>query len=233
MECFRPFVVVTGLILRRLGLCTYEPVWSAMRAMTAARHQSSEDEIWVVQHHPVYTLGRVGRMEHLLNTGEIGVVHSDRGGQVTYHGPGQIILYVMIDLVRKGWGVKHLVNHLEQVVIDFCEDNGIIALRRKDAPGVYVGGKKVAALGLRVSNGCSYHGLAVNADMDLDPFSGIDPCGLSDLQVTQLRDLGIAADVVNIEERLLASLMVQLGYTYVDVVSESTELPSTISPNTG
>ena len=179
-----------GLILRRLpGLQDYQATWGAMRAFTAARDCATPDELWLLEHPPVFTLGQAGRPEHLLNPGEIPVIRTDRGGQVTYHGPGQLIAYVLFDLRRGGIGVKRLVHLLEQAVIDLLAARGIAAAARTDAPGVYVDGAKIASLGLRVRQGCSYHGLALNVAMDLEPFLRINPCGFPGLPVTQLADL--------------------------------------------
>lgn len=183
------------LRLRRLGLVDYAPTWAEMRAFTDARTHASDDELWLLQHPPVFTLGQAGRPEHILAPGAIPVVQTDRGGQVTYHGPGQLIAYLLLDLRRAGLGVKGLVHLLEQAVIDLLGEAGIQAQARPDAPGVYVAGAKIASLGLRVRRGCSYHGLALNVDMDLGPFSRINPCGYPGLAVTQLADLGGPRDL--------------------------------------
>jgi lipoyl(octanoyl) transferase len=183
------------LHLRRLGLVDYASTWAEMRAFTEARTAGSDDELWLLQHPPVFTLGQAGRPEHILAPGTIPVVQSDRGGQVTYHGPGQIVAYLLLDLRRAGLGVKGLVQLLEQAVIDLLADVGIQAQARSDAPGVYVAGAKIASLGLRVRRGCSYHGLALNVDMDLGPFARINPCGYPGLAVTQLADLGGPCDL--------------------------------------
>jgi lipoyl(octanoyl) transferase len=170
------------------GLQDYPATWAAMRAFTDARETSTPDELWLLEHPPVFTLGQAGRLEHLLAPGTIPVIQTDRGGQVTYHGPGQLVAYLLLDLRRAGIGVKRLVERLEQSVIDLLAEYGVAAERRTDAPGVYVAGAKIASLGLRVRNGCSYHGLALNVDMDLEPFSRINPCGYAGLAVTQLVD---------------------------------------------
>lgn len=177
-----------------------------MRAHTEARTDGSPDEIWLVEHPPVYTLGQAGRREHVRAPGRIPVVATDRGGQATYHGPGQAVVYVLIDLRRRGLGVRGLVHDLEQSVIDAVGRAGVAAGRRPGAPGVYVGGAKVAALGLRVRRGCTYHGVAVNVDLDLAPFRGIDPCGYRGLEVTRLRDLGVAWTVEETGERVAREL---------------------------
>lgn len=159
-----------------------------MRAFTDSRDADTPDELWLLEHPPVFTLGQAGRPEHLLAPGTIPVIQTDRGGQVTYHGPGQLVAYVLLDLRRAGIGIKRLVERLEQAVIDLLAEHGIEAERRANAPGVYVAGAKIASLGLRVRNGCSYHGLALNVDMDLEPFSRINPCGYAGLSITQLVD---------------------------------------------
>jgi lipoyl(octanoyl) transferase len=202
----------TNPVVRQLGRQDYMPVWQAMRSFTDQRDAETPDEIWVVEHDPVYTLGLNGKQEHVLNPGDIPVVQCDRGGQVTYHGPGQIVMYVLLDLRRRNLGVKHLVEILEQAVIDLLQQYTIDAQRKPNAPGVYVNGEKIAALGLRVRKGCSYHGLSFNVDMDLEPFSRINPCGFEGLQTTQLKALldGLAYDQVTADllqhlQRLLAN----------------------------
>ncbi len=174
-----------------------------MQAFTAARGPDTPDELWLLQHPPVFTLGQAGRREHILADIGVPIVAIDRGGQVTYHGPGQVIVYVLLDLKRRGYGVKALVTRLEQAVIDVLAGFGVAAARRAGAPGVYVNGAKIAALGLRIRNGCSYHGLSLNVDMDLAPFAAINPCGYAGLAVTQTRDLGIALLPEAMGERLL------------------------------
>ncbi len=175
----------------------------AMRRFTEERGPSTDDEVWLVQHRPVYTLGRAGDPSHILEPDGVPVIHSDRGGQVTYHGPGQAILYVLLDMVRARIGVRHLVYSLEQAVVDLLAADGIAGARRPNAPGVYVDNRKIAALGLRVRRGRSYHGLSLNVQMDLSPFSRIHPCGYSDLEVTQLADLGLDAEVDEAGKELL------------------------------
>lgn len=176
-------------ILRDLGQQTYEEVWQAMREFTDNRTSETSDEIWLVEHSPVYTLGQAGKVEHILNPTGIPVVNSDRGGQVTYHGPGQLVVYVLIDLPRKKWGVRRLVTFLEQSIIDYLSGYKIEAFARTDAPGVYVNGAKICSVGLRVRRGCSYHGLAFNVAMDLKPFQSINPCGYANMPITQMSDL--------------------------------------------
>jgi len=163
-----------------------------MRTFTDSRDSTTADELWVVEHPPVYTLGQAGKREHILNSANIPVVESDRGGQVTFHGPGQVVIYTLIDLRRASIGIRDLVVSLENAVIDTLGDFNVTALGRRDAPGVYVGDAKIAALGLRVRRGCTYHGLALNIDVDLAPFAGINPCGYAGMEVTSLLELGIA-----------------------------------------
>lgn len=180
--------------VQTLGLRPYQETWDAMRDYTASRDAASEDQIWLVQHPPVYTQGQAGKPEHLLAPGDIPVIQIDRGGQITYHGPGQTVMYLLLDLRRAGIGIRALVSLIEESVIGYLQELGIRAQSRIDAPGVYVDGKKIASLGLRVRGGCTYHGVALNVDMDLEPFSRINPCGLVGMQMTQLRDLGVALD---------------------------------------
>lgn len=182
-----------------------------MRAFTDARTPESEDELWLVQHPPVYTLGQAGRREHLLAPGEIPVVQSDRGGQVTYHGPGQLVVYTLVDLRRVDYGIRDMVVRLENAVIACLSHYGIEGVGRRDAPGVYVSGAKIAALGLRVRKGCTYHGLSLNVDADLAPFSGIDPCGYAGLEVTSLAALGVSDDCQAVAEHLIPALQAQLN----------------------
>ena len=196
---------------RRLGLKPYEPVLDQMHAFTNARDAQCADDLWVVEHPPVYTQGQAGSPAHILDAGDIEVVQADRGGQVTYHGPGQLVVYVLVDLRRAGIGVKALVNTLERAIVDYLRDNGVTANSDPNAPGVYVDGCKVAALGLRVRRGCSFHGLSLNVDMDLEPFTRINPCGYSDLQVTQLKDLGIATTVIDASKEITSRLSVTLS----------------------
>ena len=180
--------------IHNLGLRPYQEIWDAMRSCIAARDADSADQIWLVQHPPVYTQGQAGKPEHLLAPGDIPVIQIDRGGQITYHGPGQTVMYLLLDLRRAGIGIRALVSLIEESVIGYLQELGIRAQSRIDAPGVYVDGKKIASLGLRVRGGCTYHGAALNVDMDLEPFSRINPCGLVGMQMTQLRDLDVALD---------------------------------------
>lgn len=192
------------LRVRRLGCVPYEPTWEAMRSFTAQRGAATPDEIWLLQHPPVYTLGQAGKAEHLLRDGGIPLVRIDRGGQITYHGPGQLVAYLLIDLARRRLKVRELVALMEQALIDCLADYGLAASRVAGAPGVYIDGAKIAALGLRVRNGCSYHGLSLNVDMDLTPFAGINPCGYEGLETVQLADFGVTASVDAVGGRLLA-----------------------------
>lgn len=189
----------------------YEPTWRAMQDFTAARTDETPDEIWFVEHPPVFTLGLNAKPEHLLNPGDILVVQIDRGGQVTYHGPGQLVAYVLLDLARRHLGVQRLVQLMEQAVIDLLAEHGVHAEGRRDAPGVYVDGAKIAALGLRVKRGRTYHGLALNVDMDMEPFGRINPCGYPGMQVTQLRDLGIFLDLNAVSAQMESHLARLLG----------------------
>jgi len=175
--------------IHHLGLKDYQPTWEAMRQFTDQRDATSADQIWLLQHPPVFTQGLAGKPEHLLNPGDIPIVQTDRGGQVTYHGPGQLVVYTLLDLKRLNIGIRSLVTRLEDSVIALLSDWDIHANSRRDAPGVYVNGAKICAIGLRVRKGCCYHGIAFNLDMDLSPFARINPCGFQGLQVTQLRDL--------------------------------------------
>lgn len=198
--------------VKKLGLCEYTPVWRDMQAFTTRRSRDTLDEVWLLEHRPVFTLGMNGKPEHLLAPGDIPVVAIDRGGQVTYHGPGQLVAYLMLDLRRLGIGVRRLVEILEQSLIDWLAARGVVAYARRDAPGVYVDGAKIAALGLRVRGGCSYHGISFNVDMDLEPFSRINPCGYRGLAVTQLRDLGIGLSVSRVADDWLPGLVSRLEY---------------------
>ncbi|OHE84214.1 MAG: octanoyltransferase [Lysobacterales bacterium RIFOXYD1_FULL_69_11] len=197
--------------VRDLGRQPYEPVWRAMQAFTDARDEATPDELWLVEHDPVFTLGQAGKPEHVLMPGDIPVLHVDRGGQVTYHGPGQIVLYPLLDLRRLKVGVREYVCRIEQAIIDTLGDWNIEAVRREGAPGVYVAGAKIAALGIRVRRGCTFHGLAFNIDMDLSPFQRINPCGFEGLQVTSLVDLGGPSGLDAVKPALVAHVATQFG----------------------
>lgn len=194
------------MIVRRPGRVPYEPTWRAMQDFTTQRDASTPDELWLVEHPPVYTLGQAGKAEHLLHVTDIPLVKIDRGGQITYHGPGQVVGYLLLDLHRRSLKVREMVNLLEQALIDCIADYGLDARRKDGAPGVYIDGAKVAALGLRVKNGCSYHGLSLNVDMDLTPFTWINPCGYSGLQTIQLKDFGVTEGPEDVATRLLVHL---------------------------
>ncbi len=196
------------LRLRRLGTVDYEPTFRAMKALTDARGEGSPDELWLLQHPRVFTQGQAGRAEHLLAPGDIPVIQVDRGGQVTYHGPGQWVIYLLVDLKRRRMGVRDLVDAIEQSIVQLLGQYGIEAAPDPEAPGVYVDGKKIASLGLRVRRGCSYHGLALNVDMDLEPFRRINPCGHQGLQVTSMAELlpDVTLDMGDVGERLLGVL---------------------------
>lgn len=200
------------VIVKQLGLVPYFSTYEAMRDFTLQRDEQAIDELWVLQHPPVYTMGLAAKPAHLLNTGTIAVEHIDRGGQVTYHGPGQLIVYVLMNIKRRHWTVRHLVQQLEQAVIDYLHSEQITAQRRENAPGVYVGHKKIASLGLRIKRGCSYHGLSINVDMDLSPFQGINTCGYEGLEVTQLKDLAVNKNFQQISDDFLNFLLNKLNY---------------------
>jgi len=207
------------VIVRSLGLQPYEQVWLRMKAFTDARTDNTIDEIWLLQHEPVFTLGQAGKAEHLLRPGDIPIIKSDRGGQVTYHGPGQLIAYLMINLRRRGLGVRNLVTQIEQALIGLLAELGIDAQVRDKAPGVYVANKKVASLGLRVRKNCTFHGLSLNMAMDLSPFSRINVCGHEGLQVTQLSELLSDVNEEQVNELLIDHLKNRLGYTQHQTLS--------------
>jgi lipoyl(octanoyl) transferase len=193
-------------LVRSLGRVEYEPTWRAMQAFTAQRAPDTPDEIWLLEHPPVYTQGQAGKPEHLIAATDIPVIPIDRGGQITYHGPGQIVAYVLVDLRRRGYGIRELVTRMEQAVIDLLAAQGISASRLAGAPGVYVDGAKIAALGLRVKHGCTYHGLALNVDMDLAPFAAINPCGYAGMAVTDCRLSGARCSVAEAAQALTHAL---------------------------
>lgn len=200
--------------IRELGVLDYERTWLAMQRFTDERKlvPDTQDEVWLVQHPPVFTQGQAGKAEHLLLPGDIPVVKSDRGGQVTYHGPGQLVAYLMLDVRRLGYGVRELVTRMEQCLIDLLASYGVSAAAKADAPGVYVDGAKIASLGLRIRNGCSFHGLALNVDMDLEPFRRINPCGYAGLAMTQLRDHAGPIEFAEVGARLRSQLVKHLDY---------------------
>jgi len=198
-------------IVRRLGLVDYEPTWRKMQTFTDDRTADTADEIWILQHPPIFTLGMNGDRAHLLAPGDIPIIDIDRGGQVTYHGPGQLVVYPLLDLGRLSMGVRTLVTGLEQAVISTVAHWGLEAYPRKDAPGVYVDNRKLASLGLRIRRDCSYHGLALNVDMDLEPFHRINVCGYHGMEVTQLRELGVPDSIEVIARRLESEIIASLG----------------------
>ena len=194
------------LTIRNLGLQDYDITWQAMQRFTQERNTFANDELWIVEHPPVYTLGLNGKREHLLTIGNIPVINSDRGGQVTYHGPGQVIIYVLLDIKRLNLGVRQLVTLLEQVMIGVLFQYDIVAVAKLDAPGVYVNDKKIGSIGLRIKKNCSYHGLSLNNDMDLSPFDDINTCGYSDLKVTQLSDLGVTISTQQLTSSVIQAI---------------------------
>ena len=198
--------------VHHLGEVDYQHSWQKMQDFTNQRQSDTADELWFLQHPPVYTLGKNGKAEHVLNPGNIPVINSDRGGQVTYHGPGQIVVYTLLDLNRLKIGVRQLVTALEQSIIDLLADYGVESCARRDAPGVYVNDAKIAALGLRVRKGCSFHGLALNVDMALEPFGRINPCGYEGLEVTQLKNLVADIEIENVTGGLQRALLKNLNY---------------------
>lgn len=204
------------LVVKHLGRQDYEPIWQAMHDFTDNRTDETADEVWLVEHNPVFTQGQAGKAEHLLNTGDIPVVQSDRGGQVTYHGPGQLVAYFLINLRRKKIGVRDLVTHIENLVINTLKTYNIDSAARPDAPGVYVDGKKICSLGLRIRKGCSFHGLALNVNMDLSPFHRINPCGYAGMEMVQVSQLGGPSDITDVEKQLVEELVPLLGYEHVE-----------------
>lgn len=201
-----------SLGFRDLGLMPYEPVLEAMRRFTDQRGPQTCDEVWLVEHPAVFTQGQAGKAEHLLVPGDIPVVQTDRGGQVTYHGPGQLVAYLLLDVRRLGFGVRDLVSRIERCLIELLASYDVEAAAKPDAPGVYVDGAKIASLGLRIRNGCSFHGLALNVDMDLAPFRRINPCGYAGLAMTQLRDHAGPIDLPEVRARLCGQLVKHLDY---------------------
>ncbi|ANU37194.1 lipoyl(octanoyl) transferase LipB [Vibrio scophthalmi] len=211
------------LVVKHLGKQDYEPIWHAMHAFTDQRNEETLDEVWFVEHNPVFTQGQAGKTEHLLNTGDIPVVQSDRGGQVTYHGPGQMVVYFLINIRRKKFGVRDLVTHIENLVINTLKAYNIDSAARPDAPGVYVDNKKICSLGLRIRKGCSFHGLALNVNMDMSPFLRINPCGYAGMEMVQVSQLGGPDDVNVVAEQLLKELATLLDYQQLQV---STAVPN-------
>ncbi|MDN3629794.1 lipoyl(octanoyl) transferase LipB [Vibrio lentus] len=209
------------LIVKKLGRQDYEPVWKAMHKFTDERTEEDIDQVWLVEHNPVFTQGQAGKAEHVLNAGDIPVIQSDRGGQVTYHGPGQLVAYFLINIRRKKFGVRDLVTHIENLVINTLKAYNINSTARPDAPGVYVDGKKICSLGLRIRRGCSFHGLALNVDMDLSPFLRINPCGYQGMEMAQVSQLGGPSELESVEQQLIQELVELLGYDQVDIQATS------------
>jgi lipoyl(octanoyl) transferase len=203
------------LVVKQLGQRDYLPVWQAMHDFTDSRDETTQDEVWLVEHNPVFTQGQAGKAEHILNQGDIPVVQSDRGGQVTYHGPGQLVAYFLIDLRRKKLGVRELVTHIENMVINTLKHYQIESAARPDAPGVYVDNKKICSLGLRIRKGCSFHGLALNINMDLSPFLRINPCGYQGMEMVQVSQLGGPDEVSQVAKQLVEELVTLLDYQQV------------------
>lgn len=199
-----------SLIIRQLGCQHFESVWQAMRDFTDQRTEQSADEIWLVEHPPIFTLGQSAKAEHILDAGNIPIVITDRGGQVTYHGPGQLIAYILLDLSRRGLGIRRLITLLEQSVIQLLAELGLTAVARADAPGVYIENKKICSIGLRVRRGRSYHGIALNVAMDLEPFSRINPCGHIGMQMTQVSEFNSAITLATIQPLLVQHLILSL-----------------------
>ena len=206
---------MADLIIRRLGEQPYQETWDAMKQFTADRDDATADEIWCLEHPRVFTQGQAGKAEHLLFPGDIPVIKVDRGGQVTYHGPGQLVVYLMLDLPRKKMGVRSLVDTIEQGIVGTLSDLGIEAAARPDAPGVYVGDAKIASLGLRVRRGCSFHGLALNVAMDMEPFSRINPCGYAGMAMCQVTDFVPGKTVSDLDKLLVQHLVDALSYASV------------------
>ncbi len=213
------------IVVRFLGRQDYVPLWHAMQNFTDARSETTRDEIWFTEHPPVFTMGLNASKEHLLAPGEIPVVQIDRGGQVTFHGPGQLMVYPLLDLRRIGMGVRTLVTALEQGVVDLAADYDIAAASRADAPGVYVDGAKLASVGLRIRRGCSFHGMALNVDIDLEPFSRINPCGYAELKMTDLKRLGGGSRLDTVWPQLLPHFLRHLGFEDTEIVTGENELP--------
>jgi lipoyl(octanoyl) transferase len=204
---------VNDVIIRHLGKQDYLACWRAMQTFTATRDETTPDEIWLLEHNSVFTQGQNGKPEHLLNPGDIPVIHVDRGGQVTYHGPGQLVAYTLVDLKRKKFNVRQMVTALETSIVQLLADYSIEAAPKRDAPGVYIENKKICSIGLRIRRWCSFHGLALNVDMDLEPFTRINPCGFERLIMTQLTDFIPKIDIKSVEIKLLDYLIANLGYT--------------------
>ena len=211
--------IETKLHIRHLGLQPYLRIWQKMQTFTKERNKNTVDEIWLVEHPAVFTQGRAGKTEHLLQHTNIPIVQSDRGGQITYHAPGQLIAYLLIDIRRKDFNIRTLVSIIEESIINLLADYHVQAIAKTDAPGVYVNRKKIASLGLKIIKGCSFHGLALNVDMDLSPFSQINPCGYAGLEMTQCKNEGIKLSVTELAPLLIEKLNDQLSYSQIEVFS--------------
>ena len=207
------------LIIKNLGLQSYLPVRQAMQDFSAQRKSDTNDEIWLLEHQPVFTLGKNGKAEHLLERSDIPLINIDRGGQITYHGPGQLIVYLLIDIKRRGLGVRRLVTLIEQSIINTLADYQLNAYAKKEAPGVYIDEAKIAAVGLRIKKGCSFHGLSLNISMDMTPFKTINPCGYKDLQIVQLADFIKDVQLSQVQEKLLSYLVKSMGYARMEIKS--------------
>lgn len=212
-----------SLIVRSLERQDYVSCWQAMKQFTDCRHEETMDEIWLLEHAPVFTQGQNGKPEHILHPGNIPIIQTDRGGQVTYHGPGQLMVYTLIDLKRKKFNVRELVTLLEQSVIDLLATENILAYAKREAPGIYVNHYKIASIGLRIRRGCSYHGIAFNVDMDLEPFNRINPCGFAELKMTQLKSLNKPQNPIEIGHKLINYLMKNLRYTSANYFNHLSE----------
>ena len=213
------------LIIRQLGTIDYVPCWKAMQHLTDSRTDNTVDELWFLQHPKVFTQGQAGKAEHLLAPGDIPVIQVDRGGQVTYHGPGQLVVYLMVDIKRKHFGARALVTAIEKSIVATLKQQSIEAAPRKNAPGVYTNDKKIASLGLRIRKGCSFHGLALNIDMDLEPFHRINPCGYQGLEMCQVSDFNENAHFDTILQQLQQQLQTDLGYTSAQILTAPLETP--------
>lgn len=214
--------MIPNIRIRDLGLVSYEETWKKMQSFTENRDESSIDEVWLLEHPPVFTQGQAGKAEHLLNTGDIPVVKVDRGGQVTYHGPGQLVAYILVDIKRAKIGVRDLVTGIENAIISTLKNYELIASARPDAPGVYVDtNKKIASLGLRIKRGCSFHGLALNIDMDLEPFLRINPCGYAGMEMVQMKSYVPDLDIAQIKQELSDALVSEFSADHVERINES------------
>ncbi|MRJ41039.1 MULTISPECIES: lipoyl(octanoyl) transferase LipB [Idiomarina] len=204
--------ITQQLLIRQLGRQPYQPVWQAMQDFTDKRDEQTRDELWVLEHEPVFTQGQAGKAEHILAPGDIPVVQVDRGGQVTYHGPGQLVVYFLLDIRRRKVGVRQLVNTIEDTIVALMANYGVVAAAKADAPGVYVQGDKLCSLGLRIRKGCSFHGLALNVDMDLSPFARINPCGYAGMQMVQTKSLNGPQDVTDAATQVTQIFAELMGY---------------------